>query len=406
MRLIVAVSLLCISYSAKSQWLPIHYDTITARNEIILSGNAEVAGSAILNEISSVFFKGGNISGDMIQRSLDRHGAVNRLGVDISSELVYRNYTPLVKKYGLGYQIKAGSYYFGGMLYTRDLFDLAMNGNSGFEGDTADFSGSDFSFTAFQKIGFGLVSARNGSSVSLNFYNIQNRIDFTLRDGQFINSNDFDSIQVLVDGEYSGKSSQRFDQGLGFGIDLEYYMPFQWGSGKTSFVEFKAANLGFGIMTKDQDVYRMDTSITYSGFRFDQLFGDDAIVFDSVDVLDTLGVKTSSSKRAFLLPGFLQVAKIVDEKSESKFQSFFGLRVYPTLIYNPLAFAGIDFKPAKGIHVGLSASYGGFTKFRTGLYASGAFGNFRIGLGSENIIGVFSQKGNGASLNFRLSCVF
>lgn len=406
MRIVLLFIICGKALLSNAQWLPTFYDSIDYKNEILVSGNVDISASAIYKELSSVFYRGGHISSEMIQRSLERHGAVNRIGVDLSSEITYRNFNPLFKNRDIGFQVKAGAYYFGGLLYSKDLFDLAMNGNSEFFGDTADLSGADLSFTAFQKVGFGLLSTKSRSSLSLNFYNIQDRIDLTMRDAHLIHSPDYDSIVISADGSYTGKSNRRFDQGFGLGIDLEYYMPFQWGSGKTSYIEFKANNIGFGYMTQEQTTYRMDTSVTYSGFRFDQLFGDNPIDFASLDILDTLGVRKSSTKKAFLLPGFIQVAKIVDERFEGKWQPFFGIRVYPTLVFSPMAFAGLDFAPMKQMHLGLSASYGGFAKFRAGFYASYALSRFRFGLGSENLVGVISKKGNGESINFRLSCVF
>lgn len=406
MRKLLVLLLVCVAVSAYGQVLPIYYDTISDNHEIVLNANGDISASAILQESSSKFYRGGLITEEMITRSLDRHKAINRIGFDLSSELMYRSKNVMIKKWNLSYQVVAGTYYFGGMRYSKDLFDLGMNGNAGFKGDTADFSGTDLNFTAFQKIGFGFASKKSRSFLNFNVYNIQNRIDMNMRDGTLAVSSETDTLGLTADFTLSTRDNKQFNQGIGFGIDFTYYMPIEWKEDRQAFIEFQLKNLGFGYMYEAQQNYQADTSFTFSGFRFNELFGDQAINFDSLNVMDTLGVREYTSNPTFLLPGFIQVAKIIDEHSDSKVQPFFGLRLYPTLNYSPLAFAGVDWKAKEWMHLGLNASYGGFAKFRAGIYASAAFDKWRIGLGSENIVGLFYGKGNGVSANIRLSCVF
>ncbi|TNE98741.1 MAG: hypothetical protein EP322_04365 [Bacteroidetes bacterium] len=404
MKGLIITCLLGFSWLSNAQVLPIYYDTIPEGSELVLSGSGDYAASSIYKEISSKFLFGGNITDEMIDRSLDKHKVVNRIGVDVSGELVYRNFKPLIKKWNLGYQVTAGTYYFGGALYSKDLFNMVFNGNAAYKGDTADFSGSNISFTAFQKIGFGFVSSRNRSSVSFNVYNIQDRISLNVRNGFIAQSQEVDTIGLFMDGSLTQPLNNDFNQGIGFGVDFTYYMPIEWKNEGTAFVEFQLKNLGFGYMYQDQQVYTADTSFEFSGFRFDELFGDQAINFDTLDVLDSIGVTSGIRNTTFLLPGYLQVAKIIDEHSTAAVQTFFGVRLYPTLNYTPLIFAGVDWHAKEWLRVGASASYGGFARFRGGIYASAKWGRFKLGLGTENIIGAVSPKGNGLSANFRLSC--
>ncbi len=404
-RLAVIISLI-VSKGILSQTLPNYYDTVPQGQEIVLYGNMDYSASSIFSEMSNKFYLGGELTNEMIDRSLDRHKAVNRIGFDGTGELTYRNYKPLIKKLNLGYQVTAGTYYFGGLLYSKDLFDLAFNGNAGFKGDTADFSGTKFAYTAFQKIGFGLVSTKNRSSLSLNVYNIQNRADFNLRKAQMIQSTDIDTITLVGDGMLSLPSGNQFNQGIGVGIDFTYYMPVTFKEGVPSFIEFQVKNLGVGYMYQDQKYYQFDTSLTYSGFRFNELFGDKAINFDSLNVLDTVGVVSTNRNNSFLLPGFIQISKVVDQYATSKFQSFFGVRLYPTLSYSPFIFAGLDYKINDVLRCGANASYGGFSRFKGGVYLNAKLNKINIGIGSENLSGFISRKGSGISANCRISCVF
>ena len=118
--------------------------------------------------------------------------------------------------------------------------------------------------------------------------------------------------------------------------------------------------------------------------------------------MDTLGIRSTEKTKTFMLPGFIQIGKIIDAASVKKIQSFYGLRLYPTLIYSPFVYAGIDYHPSKWINIGASASYGGFGKFKGGLYSSIRFNNYSIGFGTENIVGFFSKKAMGESILIKL----
>jgi hypothetical protein len=214
-----------------------------------------------------------------------------------------------------------------------------------------------------------------------------------------------DVVSLAIDGDVFAKQNLNFMQGLGFGIDVDYKLEFEWKEGKTAYVQFYAQNIGFAYMNQLQKEYRMDTNFVYSGFTFSEIMEENSIFNDSIDILDTLGVKSTEANRTIMLPGFLQVAKIVDASSTSRFQSFFGLRLYPTLIYSPSIFAGLNYKPIKSLNLGLNLSYGGFAKFQAGMYASAQFKKFSVGVGSENVLGFFTSKSNGESFKIRLSCV-
>ncbi|MGB1518049.1 MAG: hypothetical protein ACPG8K_02985, partial [Crocinitomicaceae bacterium] len=77
---------------------------------------------------------------------------------------------------------------------------------------------------------------------------------------------------------------------------------------------------------------------------------------------------------------------------------------YPTLIYSPMVFGGLDYKPIEKLRVGANLSFGGFTGLRGGLYANANFGIWKIGLSTETIRGWISQKAPGQSLFLRVGC--
>ena len=266
-----------------------------------------------------------------------------------------------------------------------------------------DFSGTKLSYINYQKVGFGIIDAKSKSSVTLNIYNVSDRLSGRIKEATIFQHEDGSAIDVVLDGDFEMKRNKKFNQGIGVGLDVDFKIPVNWIKERKAFVQFKVQDLGFSYMYEKQKVYSVDTTFTYSGFQLNDLIGEGAIFNESFNVLDTLGIKSKQENSFVLMPGFLQVAKIVDDLQENKWQSFFGIRLYTTLVYSPYVFGGVDFKPASWLHLGASLSYGGFGKLRGGLYAGAKFGNYSIGLSSENVVGWFSPKhSSGQSINLRL----
>lgn len=404
---IIALIAGAASFYSNAQLLPLQYDTLERNQEVILSAGGTYSGSAIQNDLTSKFLLGGTITTAIKDASYDKHKGVNRLGGAVSGELEYRSYqTKLFKKKDWGLVVKAGYGAYAGSVYSKELFGLMMYGNERYVGDTISFSGTEMNYTSFQKVGFGFIDNTSKSSVTLNVYNIDRKVNVNFRDAELIQAADGMSVELELDGEASTSESAKFNQGIGFGFDLDFKLPVSFGENRTAYVQLQAKNVGVAYMYEPQRIYSVDTTFTYTGFEFDQLIGDDAIVFDSLDVLDTLGGSSELEKRFSLLPGYLQVGKIVDVHNNKRIQSFFGVRLYPTLLYVPYVYAGAQVKATDWLNIGINAGYGGFTNFRAGMYINATYNNWGVGIATEDIIGAVSRKGKGQAIYLRLRCAF
>ena len=405
--LLGAIIVIVITNLGYSQLLPIGYDTLANNShEIILNAGLDYTATSVQNDLLSKFIKGGTVTEEIKDNSFDKHGAVNRIGALAGGMLEYRNYNKhLFKKKDWGYLIRAEYNVFAGGLYSKDLYGLAFYGNDRYIGETIDFSGTNMSYMTFQKIGFGMIAAKSKSSVAFNVYNVSDRFTGSFRKGMIVQDANGDSLNLTMDGELQMRNNQKFNQGIGFGVDLDFKVPISWGKRK-AYIRFQAYNVGFAYMYEKQKVYTFDTTFNYGGFKFDQLIGEGSLFSDSLDYLDTLGIHTSERNVTVMLPGYLQIGKIVDETYSGQLQSFFGIRLYPSLIYSPYVFAGLDYHPADWVRIGVNASYGGFGKFRAGLYSKFIFGNYSIGLATENVVGLVSKKGMGQSMFINLKCAF
>lgn len=406
-HILAFIGALFVSQVTSAQLLPIQYDTLPRSQEIIVSGGVDYAGSALQNQLFSKFLFGGLISSDIKDASDARHKGLNRVGGYFSSEVEYRNYDiKLFKKRNWGMTFKAGTMAFGGGIYSDDAYGLVFYGNDRYVGDTMEMSGMDLTFSSVQKIGVGFIDNVSKSSMSFNLYNMNNYMSGSFRDFEIAQSTDGQDVTLTMDGELSMRESQSFSQGLGIGMDVDFKLPVAWGQNQEAYIQILAKNIGMAYLYEPQKYYRIDTVIEFSGVEFEDVIGDNAIVVDSIDVLASLGVSSENRKRAVLLPGFIQVGKIVDRHSQKKLQSFFGVRLFPSIIYSPYAYAGLHYKTTDWLSLGANLGYGGFTNFRGGFYANADFDNISVGLATENIVGLVSKKGSGQSLFIRFRCAF
>lgn len=386
--------------------LPIQHDTNSYDHEIIAYGIGEYSSSSIQNEMGKMLLFGGHITDEIKNNSFDKHRGINRFGLDASAEMEYRNLKANLFKEKWGFVVKAGYFNYMSVLYSNDIFGLTFFGNEKYLGDNVDFAGSRFQAMSFQKIGFGMIDKHSKSNVSLNFYAISNYAELILREGQLFQSEEGDSLSLTLDGNIDYTSESSFIKGYGGGIDLDFRIPVVLRNEKVSYVQFLAKNLGVAKMTSTVTRYQADTTFTYDGLTFDQLYGDANIFTDDFSILDTMGIDSISITKYKVLPGFIQAGKIVDDLNPARVQSFFGVRIYPSITYAPLIYAGAQFKTTKWLDLGANLSYGGFAGFRAGMYGSLKLKNFSLGISSEDIVGFVSKKAKGQSLIVRLRCKF
>ncbi len=405
-KLIVLPCLLSVVTLFGQNTFPTIQDTNFRKHSLTLDGSAFYASSSVRNEILNSFIFGGMIDEDMKDRSFSKHRDVNRLGALAQGELVYANFgVSLFGNENLGFLIKAGAFYGASGAYSKDAFGLFFYGNARYASQTVSLSGSEANFIGMQKIGFGIIVKRSKSSVSLNFYGISDYQHAYLDDGTLAFQNDGSQVDLVLKGNMSYTPERKWNNGYGVGIDADYRFEIDWMKDKKATVQILARNLGVGFMNKLRE-YTIDSSFQYDGFRFNQLFGDAAIFDSTYSVLDTLGVRQSDVRKVIPLPGYIQAGKVVSANYNGKWQSYFGVRIYPTFSYVPKVHAGVQYKVLKGLFVGSQLAYGGFTGFQWGAYTNLRLNSLSIGVGTENILGLSRSIGYGNSFLCRLQCRF
>jgi hypothetical protein len=403
------IFLLCCSCNLifSQQFLPVQHDTLEHKHEFFVHGVGDFSTSGLEKELYTKFVFGGEITDAIKWRSMDKQRGINRIGLDVSAEVEYRNYAVKgINKNKWGFLVKGGYYNFAAALYGRDLFGLTFFGNEQYAGENTNFSGTQFSATSFQKIGFGLIDKKSKSNIALNMYSVSNHFAGKLSDGQLFQSSNGDSLFLTLDGYLEHTTGSQRSNGFGFGVDFDFRFPVSLNSESVSFVQIQAKNLGFFSVNNPLQTYAIDTTIAFDGFRFDALFDGVTNLENGADVLDSIGVVTGKSKGYRFLPGFLQAGKIIDEHSTKKIQGFFGVRMYLAVAYSPMLFAGIQYKPAQKFAVGGTVRYGGFSNTNIGMYVQYVGKKVSLGVASENAFGFITKRASGQSLVTRLRWMF
>ena len=401
------VSSLC---SNAQQVLPVQHDTLFEQgkyaNELVLSGIADYNSTSLENDLMKRLLYGGVITEGIKNHSFGNHGSLNRFGADITGEFEYKNYSlKCFKKDQIGMVVKGGYYNYASLIYSKDLFGLTFYGNDKYKGETADFSGTRCLGMAFQKVGLGFFNKQSKNSVTLNVYAISNYAEGNIYSGQLFQSESEDSVSLSLTGNADFSSSNSFVKGWGAGVDLDFRLPVKMSETRTAIVRFEARNLGVCAFSESLTRYQADTIIHFQGYTLNQLFSNSENASNKLNVLDSLGVDSLGVRKWRFIPAYIQIGKIVSENDPSSVQTFYGIRMYGLSAFAPMLYAGVHYRLAKYADLGMSASIGGFGKLRFGLYTNWKFGSYSLGVGSENITGMFQKNARGESISFRLRCV-
>ena len=401
-KLLVLITCFNSTVGSAQMIYPGYSDSSISHAIIETDGIFDLQGSAIKREFSNTLLFGGFIDEGMKGRSFEKHSAVNRFGINANAEIRYINGGGgFMKRDSVAWMIKGGYFALGNLIYGQDAFGLLFYGNESYLNTTADFSNTRLDFAQFQKIGFGIVNKKNKSSVTLNVVNVQNYVDGTIRKGELTQNEDGSQINLDIQGNMLATTGANFNKGLGLSLDVDYRILVPWGKSTTTF-QVMAQNMGAAYIYNGMQKIAVDSNYSYSGFDFETLTSDSNPFGDDFSIIDSLGIEKRDVKRFVPLPGYVQVAKLVDVTSAKKVQSFFGIRLYPTFSSIPQLFAGAYWKPTELLHVAGSVTYGGFGNFRGGLFLTLNLKQVNWMLGTEDVFGGVSKKGYGESLVTKL----
>lgn len=404
----VFIILFCFSaFLSKAQLLDYHLPFQDSTGYFIgLSSSNYFSAEKINNGFQNKLLFGGNITEDEILSTSNKLKNKNAFGGFSSSELRFFDLnTNLFGVKRLGYQISIGEHLFAYGNVPRDLFNFAFIGN------TADtnyvFDEAKMEFAHYQSFGLGMVDKKTGSNFQLSLLHGSNFQNLTVQESTFSNYNG-DSLSLSFAGAYkmSDTANNKMFSGNGWGMNINFdlILPLEIVRKDSSilkwYISISAQNLGF-IAWNDQTVqYGQDTTYRFQGFEMN---GVNFPALPDSNVVDTLNIKSKKGKDFTWLPTRIWIRKLIDHQSSMKVQSFFGIGFWSTPQFTPMFYAGVYYRPAKWWAGSLNLSYGGFGSIKTG-FRSDFYINDKahLLLSCNDLVGIFSKKGYGRSLNFGL----
>lgn len=397
--------LLCDGLWAQNVF-PLIIDTTTIRHEVNLYAGGFTFGNTLRNELTNKFIFGGFISDEIKVRSMEHMLDVNRFSIVANGEIDYKNYNVnMFGKSNWGMVVRGGYYLFNAFQFPKSIFQLGFQGNAHLSENSLDLSNTHFEVMNFQKIGFGIVDKKTKSSVVLNFVNGSSYYKGNIFEGTYRQSASYDSIQLSIDGNLDYNDGSSFSNGQGFALDADFRFKIGWGKKRNAYIQLKVNNLGILFFNHPTQHYVIDTTYNYSGFSFKQLMGQTNLFSDDFSMTDSLRLTSYSKSSVVWLPGYIQIGKVADRNSPYKWQSFFGVNLYTTVISLPQVYAGVHYQPNKWFATGVHLSYGGFGGLRGGIYFDFKLKNVAIGIATNSIYGIISKRGFGISSQFRLKWI-
>lgn len=395
----------CLTLKGMTQnWLPVFQDTLADNStEIWFDAGAQYNGNSLHRNLVSKLFYGGEITNEIKEQNLNRMKNVNIFYSDIQSEVSYRNTkSNFFRNKRLGWSLKLGAASYLTSNFSKDAFHLAFFGNAPFAGQVADISGSRIQNYTFEKIGFGLIDKRSSSSVHFNFVNLTNYTDFHAYFGGVFQSEELDTLQVLLNGKFRQFGDGKFSSGAGASFDLDKRLYVLKNNGQPLFFRLELNNIGV-VRASSSQSFRADTLIQFTGFTFNEMINGTSLLDSTQTLLQKLGIEERQESYWVLLPFSIQLSKMVNSSSNALFQEFYGARM--VYLSDIQIFAGVDFKvPLKGKinwHVGTNISYGGSANVMFGNYSHLSSGKWALGMVSENLL-----LQSGESFKFKLQCAF
>jgi len=397
-------------FGAKAQVLR-NYDfdtSVSAQQLLLVNGSVDYGGSAVENGIFNALIFGGFIDSSAKEASLENHKSVNVVGLEGTANARYY-WSPKFKDerykhFMVG--VRYGQNYLGSLAYTSDLFRFAFYGNTPFLGKYADFSGSEMRFIGFQTLGFSVLDKRSQSSLSLNLVGLTSYVRGALGDQnpmKFYYTESGDSLYGICSGAVERAASPAYFKGLGMSVDFDYrFNALGEASGRVHTMQFSVSNLGFAYSNRYTS-QRIDTSFAFGGYSINDIIDRNGLLAPGYSFQDSLTTVNTASK-LILLPMTVQLGNVVGLQSQQVLQPTYGFRLTFIQGFIPHVYAGLNAKVAKGLQVGLCASYGGFSGLKMNSSLVYHRSKFYVGLGSDNVLGLFSKRAFGQALSIRLRC--
>lgn len=362
---------------------------------------------ALYNELVMGLYRGGRLSPEVRQRSLEAAGPRNRAGYALSATLTYSWGGGFLGHGNLAPRISLSHQSFLGLRFTDDAFLLSFFGNKQLEDRTAHIGPGAFRQTTFQQFRFGVEDRKTGSFLEVGVVNGSSLNEGRIQQADLYTSPSGQYLELDLDGSYrrSDTAAHAGSRGIGAAV------AFRWrhavnllGHGCT--ISIGAADLGFIAWGTRSLAVDKDTLIHYAGLAVNGILDLDNLILDEHSLQDSLGLGFSAKGFSSILPAQVQ-AKLEFGKARTTTLGLqrhdYALAVEHRLLpgYLPHVAATRDFFVSDALVLGVGAGFGGFGGFRIRLGAeAGAGRHWTVGIHTDNALGFLPGRTRGKTLAF------
>jgi hypothetical protein len=365
-----------------------------------LSTDIGYGSSNINNQFIDKLIYGGHIDDELKGKVLSKTKKTNRIGLEVNYEMKFYNFkdTFLVSLPQYRYFIGFGSFTNISAKFSSDFFKTTFFGNKSFVGKTADLSNTNIFQSEFKKISFGLINFQKNTSFSISLISGEKHNLFDFKTAELYTAPNGQKLTLNYEGsiEKSDSLSNGFLSFSGSGIALDFSTRIK------NILNLSATNLGFVVWGRNPSVTTMNNQYSFNGLEVDNLFDNNT--FNINNTIDSILPLPESKNITKLLPAIFKLEKVINP--EKKIQAIYGIRYKILSNYIPLVHLGAFYSFNHKIKSSTTLTYGGYNNLEANLNLFYATNKLYVGIGTNNLIGNFSQSGYGKSLSFSLMSRF
>jgi len=378
---------------------------IAAHNRaLILEGGFDFNSNSLLNELPVALWRGAYLDRALRGRSRDAMRGRNSVGYLIDARISYIG--PVQERWRP--EVSVAHHEHMGVRFPADLFNLTFFGNAGYAERRADIGPTAFTRIRYQTIGMGARHARQSHYARIDLVMGQSHDAADIRWADLYTGADGRVLRANVSGDYlrsdTANSAIGTLNGLGLSFSGRWQLPIARDS-RGLLIELEAQDLGFCSWGRGSQRLSRDTTLVFEGLTVENILELDQVLLSEERILDTLGIRFSSSSYTTWLP-FRLSARMRGKLSERwKGSVTVDQRNLPGYVPQ-LAFAADH---ALGAHTdaGLTLSMGGFGGLRLGASATHVIKErWLLMLATPHLPAFFTQRTRGAGVAFQLAYAF
>ncbi|HEV7230255.1 MAG TPA: DUF5723 family protein [Bacteroidia bacterium] len=358
--------------------------------------NYAVGSTAMTNEFINSFWTGKFIDENQKQRVQSRLKNSNTIGGDANAGLFYiQGIDSLFQHKKLAWFVAIKERAHANARFSRDLFNVAFEGNDSYKGKTADFSGFELNEIQYQQFQGGVMSDRFGIGISvyngqqMSLLKAKTASLYTSQYGDYLDFNTSYSM-ILSDPRHTGLGSSN---GIGSGLDLYARMPMTLHNGHKADLIVELSDLGFIRWNAGTNHYKNDTTYHFDGFVVKNAFqlADTSMHYSAKAALNAK--PDQKGAYATYVPATLDVKFA---PLGVRFQYLLGIRYRFDSDYRAYGYGQIHYHFGPRFILAAEIGYGGYANLQTGLTLTAKLNSgLAMQLGANNVMAYIAPSMSG-----------